>query len=348
MDSSEYLISEETSLIEAMAKIDKNPRKILFVIRENRLVASVTDGDIRRWILKGGSLDIPVRQAANNAPKSLNIREKELAQAFLREKCIIAAPLVDDDGTVVEVIFASNPPEDIHPKFPCDVPVVIQAGGLGTRLYPYTKILPKPLIPIGDIPITEHIINGFRSYGCKKFYMIVNHKKNMIKAYYNEINRDYDIVFIDEDKPLGTGGGISLLKGLIHSTFILTNCDSLIQDDYTKILAEHRKKGNAITMVCALKNFDIPYGVVEIGENGSIDAMREKPHYSFFTNTGTYIVEPDIIDMVKPNQPIGFPDIVCNAQQSGWKAGVYPVSEKQWLDMGQFDVMEEMRARLGV
>ena len=220
------------------------------------------------------------------------------------------------------------------------------AGGLGTRLYPYTKILPKPLIPIGELPIAEHIINRFYEYGCKRFYLIVNHKKNMIKAYFNEISKGYEVTYIDEDKPLGTGGGLYLLKGKINSTFILSNCDIIVEEDYEKMYQFHKKEDNLITMVCSLKKFTIPYGVVEIGSNGNIESMREKPVMSFFTNTGCYIVEPRVIEELKSECAISFPEIIDSYISHREKIGVYPISERAWMDMGHFDELEEMRKRL--
>src|SRR5699024_336047 len=132
-----------------------------------------------------------------------------------------------------------------------DIPVVIMAGGLGTRLYPYTKILPKPLIPIGDTPIIEMIMDRFHVAGADQFHLIVNHKKNMIKAYINELDKDYKVDYADEDFPLGTGGGLSLLKGKVRSNFVLSNCDILIEEDYNKIIEYHNENNNFITMVCA-------------------------------------------------------------------------------------------------
>lgn len=232
-------------------------------------------------------------------------------------------------------------------KFDIEIPVVIMAGGLGTRLSPYTKILPKPLIPVGDYPIAEHIIHQFCLYGCRQYYMIVNYKRNMIKAYFDELDKKYQIDFIMEEKPLGTGGGISLLKGKIKNTFVLTNCDILIDDDLTKAYRQHTQSGNLITMVCSLKNFTIPYGVVNIGEDGIIQSMQEKPHMSFFTNTGCYFVEPEVIENLEYNKSADFPTVIEQYRQAGKKVGYYPIGEDAWLDMGQLDELEKMRARLG-
>jgi NDP-sugar pyrophosphorylase family protein len=269
---------------------------------------------------------------------------KVKAKEYMKNFSVEALPILDNDHNIVSVILWND--DEIEPKRNLKVPIVIMAGGLGKRLYPYTKILPKPLIPIGEIPIVEHIINRFNRYGSNQFYLVVNHKKNMIKAYFNEIKKAYKVDYVDEDKPLGTGGGLSLLKGKIESTFILSNCDILIQEDYEKIYNFHKNENNLITMVCSLKNIQIPYGVIEISEKGEIESMKEKPELSFFTNTGMYIVEPNIIEELVEDKPIDFPDIIEQYRAKGEKIGIYPISENSWMDMGQIDEMEEMRRRL--
>ena len=344
MDISEFLISEEATMLEAMAQLDRVAKKVLFVVREDLFVAAITDGDIRRWILKKGSLDAKVRDIANYSPKSLPERKKGKAREYMKKHSIEALPIVDKNNNIVSIVLWTD--EEISPRKHLNIPVVIMAGGLGTRLYPYTKILPKPLIPIGEIPVVEHIMNRFNQYGCEQFYLVVNHKKNMIKAYFNETEKNYNIDYIEEDKPLGTGGGISLLKGKIRSTFILSNCDILIEEDYDKVYNYHKEESNLITMVCSLKNIKIPYGVVEITETGEIERMKEKPEISFFANTGMYIVEPEVVDEFEDNTPAGFPDIIEKCRAKGGKIGIYPISENSWLDMGQFDEMEKMRRKL--
>lgn len=344
MDVQDFLIDEESTMIEAMNQLDKVAKKVLFVTRDGKFTAALTDGDIRRWILKKGNLDAKIKYMANYNPKFIYLKDKAQAKEYMKRKSIEAVPIVDENMNIISV--ASWTDEEYKTKKNLDIPVVIMAGGLGTRLYPYTKILPKPLIPIGEIPIAEHIINKFHKSGCKNFYLIVNHKKNMIKAYFNEIEKDYSVAYIDEDKPLGTGGGLSLLKGKIDTTFILSNCDILIEEDYEKIYEYHKKEKNLITMICSLKNIKIPYGVIEIGENGEIDSMREKPEISFFTNTGCYIGEPEVISGLKEEEDIGFPDIIEKYKNAGEKIGIYPISENSWMDMGQPDGMEEMRKRL--
>ena len=229
---------------------------------------------------------------------------------------------------------------------PLNVPVVINAGGKGTRLEPFTRVLPKPLIPVGDLPIIELIMQEYQSYACSDFHIIVNYKRELMKAYFADNERRYNIAWYDEEKPLGTGGGLSLLKGKLDSTFFFANCDALLTANYESMLRFHRENGNVITMICAYKNMNIPYGVVEMGPNGSIESMKEKPLVSFLTNTGIYIVEPEVIDDIGKDEAIGFPDIVEREKQMGKKVAVFPVSENDWMDMGQISELEKMRAKL--
>ena len=348
MDISKFLVDENCSIIEAMSQMDLTGKKVLFVAEAGKLKAALTDGDIRRWILKNGDLKSEVKNAANYNPCYLPVSHKSEALTFMLQRKISAIPLIDEDGRVVSIAlwdeeFGEEPSMELDDL---SVPVVMMAGGLGSRLYPYTNILPKPLIPVGELPIAEHIIGQFKKYGCKEFYLVVNYKKNMIKAYFNEIEKDYSVYYADEEQPMGTGGGLSLLKGKVKETFILTNCDILIKEDFRKVYDIHKKQGNLVTMICSAKDFKIPYGIVEIDDNGEISALKEKPSLSFLTNTGCYIVEPEVIDYIKEGENIGFPDLIERIRKAGGKAGIYPVSEDSWLDMGQLDELERMRLKL--
>lgn len=342
--------SPEMTIVDAMEAIDHNAKGILFVTDEGRhLVGCITDGDIRRWLIKTGNLKAYISGAMNRAPKYVLETEKRKSYSIMHRYKLTAIPVVNEEKKVVDVIFDEDQfiERAVHVSDELsNVPVVMMAGGKGTRLYPYTKVLPKPLIPIGDIPIAERIIDQFNSVGCKDFWLIVNYRKNMIKAYFNEIEKNYSINYADEEIPLGTAGGLSLLKGKIKDTFILSNCDILIQEDFRKIYNYHKKQHNVITMVCSLKNYHIQYGVVNLGKDGSIKSMEEKPTVSFFTNTGCYIVEPEVLDKIPNNTSIGFPDIIAKYRDAGAKVGVYPISEQSWLDMGQLDTLEDMQRRL--
>ena len=340
----DFIIDENNSLLECMKQLDATGQRILFVAPAGKLTAVITDGDIRKCILRGGDFHQPVREAANYNPLSLTLAERGGAKSEMARLGIDAMPLLDKEGCLADVVFAND--FDIDTRKKVCLPVVIQAGGLGTRLYPYTKILPKPLIPVGETPIVEQIIRRFCDFGCTDFHMIVNYKKGMIKSYFAELEKNYTLTFTDEDIPLGTGGGLSLLKGKISETFFMTNCDTIIDADYGNMYEAHKNSGNLITMVCALKNITIPYGVIELGEDGEITDIREKPEMSFFTNTGLYMVEPRVLEDLQENVSIGFPDVFDRYRKSGEKVGVYPVRETSWMDMGQLEELENMRRRL--
>lgn len=339
------IIPEIETLKCALEQLDRViPVKVLFVVdHRDALVAALTDGDVRRAILAGASLETPISQIANYHPTYLEHDDLELVQEYL--KIITAVPLLNRDKKIIKV-YTRGINQQLDNCNKLVIPVVIMAGGLGTRLYPYTKILPKPLIPVADMPIAERIIRSFQKIGSDEFHMVVNYKSNMIKAYFNDTDYGYNITFWDEDKPLGTGGGLFLLKDNIRETFVLTNCDILIMDDVRKIVEHHREKKNVVTMVCSLKNFEIPYGIVNFSEGGEISSFEEKPQMSFFTNTGYYILEPKVFEYIGQNENIGMPDIIDRMRRDGQKIGIYPISDIAWLDMGQFDSMESMERRL--
>lgn len=243
--------------------------------------------------------------------------------------------LVSDDISVDEAVLAG-------------VPLVIMAGGKGTRLYPYTRILPKPLIPIGDMPIMDHIIQRFGRYGIRDVYLILNHKRNMIKAYYNEARLPYDIHYVDEEMFLGTGGGLSLLKGKVNSTFFLSNCDCLLDADYACMYEHHKSHGNALTFILASRRVKIPYGVLELNPDGTVKSIQEKPEYDVLVNTGIYLVEPYVLDMLQDNEHIDLPDIAKRLMDGGYQVGGYSITKERWLDLGQLSEMQDMMKELGI
>lgn len=348
MDIDNYIVDRDLSIIDALGRLNACQKKILFICNENKqLLAAITDGDIRRWILKSGDLSASVENIANFNPKFLFDTDIIAAKNYMLEKSISALPILNADKTIKTIVFWSDDAIELKGNNSVKLPVVIMAGGKGTRLYPYTKILPKPLIPVGDIPIIERIIQQFTKAGCKDFYIIVNYKKDMIKAYFNEIkNKSYNITFIDENIPLGTGGGLKLLKDYLHSAFILTNCDILIKADFSDIINQHFIKENAVTMICSAKKFTIPYGIVELDKNENIINMQEKPTLNFLTNTGCYIVNNSVFDYIYNNENIGFPDIIERIKSDNKKVGIYPIHEDAWLDMGQFDELTRMEQKL--
>lgn len=346
-----YFINKSNTVVEALQKIDLNSKQILFVVDSNRkLEGIITDGDIRRWLLKTGELQGTVSEFMNTAPKVIYRKDVKSAVTFMKNAKITALPVITAKGIVSDIIFRDD--IDKIEENSCgklnDVSVVIMAGGRGTRLYPYTKILPKPLIPIGDIPIMERIISKFRDADVKVFYATVNYRKGMIKSYFNDMTKDYTINYVEEDKPLGTAGSLKLLPKRFDKPFIVTNCDILIHADYNDIYKYHMDSGNELTIVSALKNIVVPYGVIHSSENGAVESMEEKPKLSYFVNTGMYILNPNLVDDIPKDEFFHMTHLADKLMKEGRRVGMYPISEDSFLDMGEFEEMHRMEEKLNL
>ena len=344
-DFQQFLGKENLTVSEAMQRIDNNACGILFLVNEEEvLIGCVTDGDIRRYLLAGGKMSDVAARAANRAPRVAKTQEE--AQLLYNKKDYIVIPVVDADGRMMDLYFGETEEPRHKPHKPLNIPVVINAGGRGTRLDPYTRVLPKPLIPVGELPIIELIMQEYQSYECRDFHIIVNYKRDLMKAYFADCDNRYNITWYDEETPLGTGGGLRLLQGVFDSTFFFANCDALLTANYDSLVQFHKESGNIITMICAYKNMNIPYGIVEMGVNGVIEGMKEKPLVSFLTNTGIYLVEPEVIEDIGDNEIITFPEIIDRERKKGKRVAAYPVSESDWMDMGQLSELEKMRVQL--
>lgn len=346
----EFIGKNNITIVDAMGKIDVNSKGILFIVDgTDKLVGALSDGDIRRWLMNAGEISAPVSNAMNKSPKSLTVDEKINAVKVMKEQYITAIPIVDENNRIVDIAVLSETEEE-KKKTNClaGVPVVVMAGGKGTRLFPYTKILPKPLIPIGDTPIVERIIDYYTDFGIDTFYMTINYKKAMIRSYFEELKPNYSIKYVEETKPLGTGGSIKLIEDKFDKPIFITNCDALILADYNDIYQYHLNSENDITMVSALKNIQVPYGVLHTGDNGGLESIEEKPKLSYFINTGMYIINPETIDLIPDDVMFHMTHLVEAVMRNGGKVGTYPVSEDSFLDMGEFDEMKRMEEKLGV
>ena len=211
------------------------------------------------------------------------------------------------------------------------------AGGKGTRLKPLTNVIPKPLIPIGDKTILEQIMDQFEEIGCSKFYMSVNYKYEILRFYLEKLEHHYDIEFFKEDKPLGTIGSVALLKDKISTPFFVSNCDILIDQDYRDVYDYHCENENDITIVTAVKSYRIPYGVIETGDNGVMRGLTEKPELTYRINTGVYILNSELIHEIPENQFFHITDLMDKVRGRGGRIGCFPVSEKSWTDIGEWD-----------
>ncbi len=346
MDISSLLVNKDMSIRKGIDILDKSGKKFVVVVEDKKLIGVVTDGDIRRWILKNGDISKSIDNIMTKSPKYLQIEERNNVKEIMNKYKIEAVPIVNKEKEVVDVVFWSDVYNNQFTYFETNnIPIVIMAGGKGTRLQPYTKIIPKMLVPIGEIPIIERIINNFVNFNFNDFYVTINYKKDIIKAYFNK-ETSYDISFVEEDIPLGTAGSLTLLKDNIKSTFFVSNCDILVDANYSDILKFHKKCQNKITIVTALKNYVIPYGVFNLNDDGSILSLDEKPRYEFLVNTGMYILEKDVLEYIEENKYADMTDIIYKLIESKEKIGIYPVTEGAWLDMGEFESMKNMIDKL--
>jgi len=344
----DYLITDELTVKQTIEIMERNLIKAVLIVDDNNRVKGLfSNGDMRKYFLKGGKLSDNITLAMNTNPQLYRSRlEVEEEHENIHR---VIYPIIDGNGSVIEVIDYGRVKEkktiDDSLK---DVPLVIMAGGMGTRLYPYTKVLPKPLIPIGDYTITERIIEQFQKFGCQQVYMILNYKANMIRAYMNDIDKNYKVNFVEEDSFLGTAGGLKLLEGIIHDTFFVSNCDVIINADLECIYKTHKQRENKITFVCSMKDIEIPYGIVETHENGFVSKIIEKPGFSFLVNTGLYMIEPEVLEDIGCGEYIHLPELAQRYLDKGEKVGVFPISEKSWMDMGQFSEMDNMLKQYGI
>lgn len=345
------LIKPSHTIKQALRQMDAMGEKTLLVVDDHELLlGTVTDGDIRRWILKGRDLAQGVSKVMNSNPICLNPNfERKIAKQVMVKQMLECLPVVDGNKKVISAIWWMDLFENKSKKLKkLKIPVVIMAGGEGARLSPFTKILPKPLMPIGDKPIIEIIIGRFMDYGCDDFYLSLNYKSNIIKAYFSDFEHAYKINYILENKPLGTAGSLHLIGSKIKKTFFVSNCDILIEADYGDILKFHYEGKNKITLVSSMKNFSIPYGVCEIENGGILKGIKEKPELDFFVTTGMYVLDKTVLKDIPKNKFYNMTDLIGDYLKKGEKIGVYPVSEKSWVDIGQIEEMQNTLKNLDV
>lgn len=341
-----YIISKDITILEAMKIIDAGGKGIAYICEENKLLASVTDGDIRRAIIKNTNVNDKIMSIANHNPHFIYEDQRRNSKKLMKEYFITSIPIVHKSNMeLIDIVFMYGTDRNVDRL---NVPVYIMAGGKGTRLKPYTDVLPKPLIPIGEKTITEHIMDRFSQYGCNEFHMIVNYKRSLIKAYFAECEVKRNVKFIDEDEFLGTGGGLKLITPPIKETVFVTNCDILIEGNYKEIYDYHKKNKNIITMVCVNMKEMIPYGTIELDENNLVKEIKEKPSYSYNTNTGLYIIEPEFIEMIPDHTFTHITDTIAECISSGKRVGAYFVTQEDWLDMGQLEKLRDMEEKLGL
>lgn len=337
----DLFVKRTTTILQALEQMDTLKRKLLIVMEDDLFEGVLSIGDIQRAILKKIPLDSTIAAilrteitvcAASDSPTT--VKEKMLAS---RAELM---PIIDASRKLTDVIFW----EDIfrttkrEKEVQLDLPVIIMAGGKGTRLRPLTHVFPKPLLPINEKTIIEDIMDRFVEVGCTDFFLSVNYKAKTIKSYFKDLNNPkYRITYFQEDKPLGTAGSMFLIKDQIKKPFFVSNCDILIDQDLSEIYAYHKSNKNKITIVSAIKKYKIPYGTIETSDNGILQSMDEKPELVFQINTGMYLLEPEMLDLIPTNEFFHITELIEMVRKSGQNVGVFPIAENSWQDIGNWE-----------
>ncbi|MBY3619233.1 CBS domain-containing protein [Acinetobacter sp. CUI P1] len=328
----EILIAPETTILRVMEIIDKSSLQFAVVIdEENRLLGTVTDGDIRRGILRGYPLDTTIEQVMNNNPVfERHGKRISYYKELIKEKKLKQLPIVNGKKQVENILFA----EDILKFLQKDNIVILMAGGMGTRLRPLTDDIPKPMLKVGGKPILETIIESFKSFGFTNFMLSVNYKKEVIENYFQDgTHFGVHIQYIEEGKRLGTAGALSLLSHQPDLPFFVMNSDLLTKINYEQLLDFHKESSSMATMCVREYEYQIPYGVIET-EQHRLLSIVEKPNHKSFVNAGIYVLNPEILQYVPEGEFYDMPDLFKKLITMNKEVSAFPLRE-YWLDIGQ-------------
>lgn len=347
------LVSPRISIKEAMQKLDDTAERILFVVEKgSRLVGTITDGDIRRGIIHGMSFKDEVGKLMHKDFSTVSSDTQDLMQhikdIMLKDK-LERIPVVNGKGVIEDVVSWTDILGDRSRTSPVTThsnPVVIMAGGKGLRLDPFTKILPKPLIPIGEKTVIELIMEKYYKYGFCRFKYTLNYKKEYIKIFLRENDfKTYEIGWVEEKESMGTVGSLSLLRDQLKETFFVTNCDSLLDADFGQILNWHKQYDAAITIVGCHNEVKIPFGVLEISD-GKLKNMTEKPVHDIIINTGVYVMEPRVLSYIPDGKAMDITELIGLVAKKE-KISVYTIFGG-WFDIGQWEEYKDSLKQMGV
>lgn len=341
-DWKKIVISPTSSIIEAVEKIDRGEKQFALVLNnQGQLEGTVTDGDVRRGLLKGITLQDKVELIMNSNPIMLKSTDSaDKGEELMKIHSIKNLPVVNESNVVIDVISRGKK-NSIKPN-----KVVLMAGGLGSRLGELTKDCPKPLLKVGKKPILETITEGFIESGFRSFYFSVNYKSQMIKEYFDDGSKwGVNINYIDEEKRLGTAGGLSFLNEKVSEPIIVMNGDLLTKINFEKLLEFHHDHNSLATMCVREYDFQIPYGVVKVDEE-RIVSISEKPVQKFFVNAGVYVLDPEVLSLIPQGEYFDMTTLFNNLINNKSRTCVFPIRE-YWLDIGQIDDFKKANGEYG-
>lgn len=332
------LLKPTSTIKEALGVIESGSKRIALVVDDERkLLGTLTDGDIRRALLKELSLNDLVESIAFKTPITFkqNYNKEDLLEVALKNK-LYQIPIIDEAGKLIDIVEVD---ELFKPKSRSNT-VVLMAGGFGTRLRPLTEHTPKPMLHVGDKPILETIITNFKKHGFTNIIISVSYKASVIEDYFGDGKKfGVHVEYIHEDKPLGTAGALSLMKEKLSDTFFVMNGDLLTNVNFESMLEYHIRSEAKATMGVREYDFQVPYGVVNINDT-QIISIKEKPIHSFYVSGGIYILEPDVLELIPQEKFYDMPTLFEEAIKHKLKAVSFPISE-YWLDIGRMDEFKQ-------
>lgn len=336
------LVTKDTSILKVIENLSINEIGIVLVVDDNnKLLGTITDGDIRRGILKFNDMNTEAKDIMRKNPKfAKDDSDIRYIEKLMLEHSILHVPLLNAQNQVIDLKTKSNLYKPSQRK---ENTVFISAGGFGKRLKPLTNSLPKPMIKIDNVPILEIIINKFISSGFIDFYISTYFKSDIIKKYFGNGERfGANIKYIEETIPLGTAGSLSLVDvNKINGPIILMNSDIITDVSFNDLLIFHEDNKSDATICTSQYEFQIPYGEV-LSSNIQVEQLIEKPKKSININAGIYVLEKDILKDLAPNQPIDVPDLLNNIIQKSKKVSIFPIHE-YWTDIGHIDELNKVR-----
>lgn len=338
------LVNSDATLVQAIEVLDKAALRIALVVdADDKLLGTLTDGDVRRALLKHLALDTSVSQVMNTQPKTANkswTQSKILTVMEMYE--LLQLPLVDTEGRIVGLA-------DLHSilnNHRQDNPVFLMAGGFGTRLQPLTNNCPKPMLKVGDKPILEQILVNFVEAGFHRFYISTHYMPEVIRDYFGNGEKwGVSIQYVHEDEPLGTGGALGLLPhDEIDQPLFMMNGDLLTSLNFQSFLEFHKTHDGIATMCVREYEHQVPYGVIT-SEGSKIKSMIEKPVHRFFVNAGIYLLEPSLVKRVAPGTRIDMPSLLEQQIENDKTVNMFPIHE-YWLDIGRMDDFHKAQAEV--
>ena len=334
-----FLINQKSNLQDALNKLNKLKKgSVLFTIDKNgKLCGSITDGDIRRAVLKGANTKTPISTIENINPKFV-LKDEEYFKKLIeyREKGFGLIPVINSHKTIIDIINFN----EINSNLPIDT--VIMAGGRGQRLMPLTEQTPKPLIKIEGKAVIEYNIERLRSYGVKDFWISINYKGDLIKKFFKErYLNDFNYQFVSENKQLGTIGAVSKIKEFNNKFVLIANSDIITKVDYELFFLDFLEKEADISVLTVPYQIDIPYAIIE-SKNNLVKKIREKPTYTYFSNGGIYLLKKEVLTNIPYNTFYNATDLIELAIEKKMKVLSFPFND-YWIDIGRMEDLKKTK-----